>query len=506
MSLDLALGIARSGLAATQRGLAQASQNIGNAETPGYTRKTVQLAAQTADGRPAGVRAGEAQRSVDTALLARLDAARAAEAAGGLRERLLGQVEQAHGVPGDKTSLADGVAALHDSFIALRASPGDAGLQRGALDAADTVARRLNALSDAIGTARQEAQATIEQEVASINDALREIASLTARIRSGGDGAQAELEDRRDAAIARLSESLEVQAVHQPSGEVVLLARGIGVLPLDPERDQFSVAPAAVSPQSWYGASGTLPGVMLNGLDVTGQIAGGRLGEAVTLRDSVLPRLQAEADLAASTLAGRLEAQGLRLFTDTDGSVPATGAYAGSAQIGFAGRIAVNPAIAGNAALLRDGTHAVTATPGGPTAFMPNPPGGPAGFTTLLDRVLDFSFGAQAAAGSPWPAIPASALGPDGSLTSPFLVPATIEDYAARVTAAPAADRATATAAHEEAQSLRQSLEERFRADTGVDIDAEMAGMITLQNSFAANAQVISTVQAMWDSLLAAVR
>ena len=39
MSLDLAFGIARSGLLTTQRQLAQVSQNIANADTPGYTRK-----------------------------------------------------------------------------------------------------------------------------------------------------------------------------------------------------------------------------------------------------------------------------------------------------------------------------------------------------------------------------------------------------------------------------------------------------------------------------------
>ena len=38
MSLDLALNIARSGLAAVQRGLAQNAQNVANADTAGYTR------------------------------------------------------------------------------------------------------------------------------------------------------------------------------------------------------------------------------------------------------------------------------------------------------------------------------------------------------------------------------------------------------------------------------------------------------------------------------------
>ncbi len=508
MSLDLALGIARSGLDAAQRGLAQASQNIGNAETPGYTRKSIVRVAQVADALPAGVRVAEAQRAVDAALVTRLDTARASGAAAELRERLIGRVEQAHGEPGEGASLAEAVSALEDGFLGLRASPADTGLQREGVERAETLARRLNGLSDAISGARQEAQDTVEREVATINATLREIASLTVRIKAGRDGEIAELEDLRDGAIGRLAESLEVKALRQPTGDVVLLARGIAVLPLEPDRDQFSVAAASLAPAAAYDPpDGTVPGVALNGLDVTRRLAGGRLGEALMLRDQLLPRLQAEADLTAATLAGRLEAQGLRLFTEPGGGVPDIAApYAGSDQVGFAGRISVNAEVAAAPQLLRDGTHDVPDTPDGPTAFAPNGPGGPAGFTTLLDRVLDFGFGAEAAAGVPWPGIATSGLGPDGQLASPFIAPATIGGYAARVTTAAAADRAEATRMREEAATLTGVLEERFRRETGADIDAELAGMIALQNAYAANARVIGTVQAMWDSLLGSVR
>ena len=54
MSLDLALGIARSGLAAVQRGLAQNAQNVANADTPGYRRKLVTFEEQMDFGRRTG--------------------------------------------------------------------------------------------------------------------------------------------------------------------------------------------------------------------------------------------------------------------------------------------------------------------------------------------------------------------------------------------------------------------------------------------------------------------
>ena len=174
--------------------------------------------------------------------------------------------------------------------------------------------------------------------------------------------------------------------------------------------------------------------------------------------------------------------------------------------MGFAGRIRLNPAVEANPALLRDGTHAVAASAGGPSAFTPNPTGGPAGFTTLLDRVLDFGLGTQAAAGAPWPAIRTGGLGPDGTLQSPFAAPQDLEAYAARVAAAQTGDRAAATEARTAAEGLRSALEQKFGKQSGVDPDAEMAAMVALQNAYAANARVLGTVQSMWDSLLAAVR
>jgi flagellar hook-associated protein 1 FlgK len=41
---------------------------------------------------------------------------------------------------------------------------------------------------------------------------------------------------------------------------------------------------------------------------------------------------------------------------------------------------------------------------------------------------------------------------------------------------------------------------------SGVDVDQEMAAMVMLQNSYAANARVMSAVQQMFEQLLGAVR
>jgi flagellar hook-associated protein 1 FlgK len=46
------------------------------------------------------------------------------------------------------------------------------------------------------------------------------------------------------------------------------------------------------------------------------------------------------------------------------------------------------------------------------------------------------------------------------------------------------------------------SLKERFNSLAGVNIDEEMANLLTLQNSYAASARVLSIVKEMYDALL----
>jgi flagellar hook-associated protein 1 FlgK len=46
------------------------------------------------------------------------------------------------------------------------------------------------------------------------------------------------------------------------------------------------------------------------------------------------------------------------------------------------------------------------------------------------------------------------------------------------------------------------NLQQKFNSVAGVSIDSEMSSLIALQNSYAANAHVMSVVQSMMTSLL----
>jgi flagellar hook-associated protein 1 FlgK len=49
------------------------------------------------------------------------------------------------------------------------------------------------------------------------------------------------------------------------------------------------------------------------------------------------------------------------------------------------------------------------------------------------------------------------------------------------------------------------ALQARFNSTSAVSIDTEMANLLSLQNSYGANARVMSTVKAMLDTLMQAI-
>ncbi len=62
----------------------------------------------------------------------------------------------------------------------------------------------------------------------------------------------------------------------------------------------------------------------------------------------------------------------------------------------------------------------------------------------------------------------------------------------------------TATQLQQGQDVVVNTLKQKMQSTSGVNIDTEMANLIALQNSYAANAHVMSVVQSMMNSLLQA--
>jgi flagellar hook-associated protein 1 len=89
-----------------------------------------------------------------------------------------------------------------------------------------------------------------------------------------------------------------------------------------------------------------------------------------------------------------------------------------------------------------------------------------------------------------------------GSTASPFT--GTITGFMQQFLSQQANTAATATALQQGQDVVVSTLQQKFNTVAGVSIDTEMSNLIALQNSYAANAHVMSVVQSMMDTLLQA--
>ena len=448
-------------------------------------------------------------RDVDQVLQAGVLGANAQLAGDQTRQAALSAIDSVLGAPGSGTDLASLLGRVQGAFTTLADDPGNQTQQQAVVSSAATLTAGINALWQAYAGQRQGAQDAIVGQVATLNSSIATIGALGRQIVTlKAQGlSTADLENQRDAAINTLSQATGVRVLGQPSGDVTIVTDGGLLVPIHGTTPPFATAPANLGASSAYPAGG-VPAIMLGGTDVTAQLAagGGRLGADIVLRDDTLPTGQAELDAFSHSLATRFAAQGLTLFTQPDGTVPvATGPLAQSGYIGFAATIGVNPAVVANPAAVRDGTNDVAGSAGGASAFTINPAGGPAGFTGLVSRVLDYALGSDAQAGVPQPAPNVSGLGPAGTLGAPYAAPPDLAGLASALVGAQAQVSAAATDQAAASSALQTSLTTKLGSETGVNLDTELADMTQLQNAYGANAKVLTAVQALYAALLAAV-
>ena len=501
MSLDSALSVASSGLSSVNAQLGVVSQNVANAGTPGYAKEVAADASLTSGGVGYGVRTGPATAQTDAALQAALNGQDAAVAGLQVRSDALASVDAAQGTTGAGNDLSSRLGALSDSFTTLSADPSNQAQQSAIVVAAATLASGIRSQAAAYGAALQGAQDGLVSDVSALNGAVSTIGQLSSQIVAANARGQstADLQSQRGAQEQIAAQLGGLTFLPSASGDVTAVLGGL-VVNTRAASGPFSIAAATLSSGS------PAPPLLLSGTDITSQIAGGSIGARLTLRDATLPQAQAGLDEFAATAATRLSAQGLTLFTDPAGNPPATGGSpVQSGYIGFSSVIQVNAAVSAAPRLVRDGTQAVAAGAGGAAAFTPNPAGGPAGFTTLIDRVLQYGFGAQSQPGVSQPPPNTAGLGANGTVALPYTPGDTLHSFAANLVAAQAAAAGGAANDLSTGQALQTTLQTKLQSETGVSVDAELSHMLVLQNAYGANAKIVSAVQAMWTTLLNAV-
>jgi flagellar hook-associated protein 1 len=166
----------------------------------------------------------------------------------------------------------------------------------------------------------------------------------------------------------------------------------------------------------------------------------------------------------------------LPLFVDSTGPFTNAVTPGGSEEVGFAQRIAVNPALLTN--------------PGDLVTFSTSPP------TAAGDNTRPTFLFNQMTQATPQFS-PATGIG-----TAAAPLTATLSAYLGDVMTQQGQAAANASSLQQGQDVVVQSLQQRMNSVSGVNVDQEMADLLTLQNTYAANARVFSTIQEMFQTLL----
>ncbi len=398
------LNTALTGLRIAQQQLNIISNNVANVGTEGYTRKILPQSTQVLrDGQGIGVLSDSVIRKVDMNLSRDLWTQVSAVSASEVKASYLSSIEAFNGPPDKELSIAAYIAELQNQFSALNDNPNDTFQLQATLNQALDVADKFNDFGKMITQLRRDAQDEITNAVSTINAATEQIAYLNVQIKNAVavGRSSAEMEDKRDEAIKKLSQQLDISHYVRNDGIMVVQTK-TGVELAAEQASPLSFKPGGITAASVYPQS--IAGIYTNGdgstsvsIDIAGTNVGGKLGSLLDLRDTTLVEYQSQIDELAHKLALRFDAQGLRLFTDPTGNVPSdappdpsTNPPTPVAYVGFASNIQVNRAVVNDVMLLQQGTYTSDRQI-------------PTGSNEVIRRVLDFTFGTvnyQEAAGS----------------------------------------------------------------------------------------------------------
>jgi flagellar hook-associated protein 1 len=619
MGLTQALASALSGLQANQASLALVSSNVANADTPGYTRKSINLIPIAADGISIGVRTGDVQRALDQYVQRQLRVENSGASYADVRAQFYSRLQDIYGQPGSPNALETIYNNFTNALQALATSPDNSSARSTVVSAGQLLAQQLNQMTNNIQGLRSDAELGISDAVTQANNAMSQIATINQKLAGSynSDSVTATLLDQRDSYIDQLSQLMDINVIKGDKNQISIFTNsGVQLVGAQAAQLSFNAQGSVTAASQWSAnpSQSTLGTITLttpagNTVDLiqNNSIRSGTIAAYIQLRDQDLVQAQNQLDALAAAMSSALS------DTTTNGTAVTVGAQNGfDVDIGslsagnaitinytdvgtstphtltlvrvddptalplsnsattdpndtvvgldFSGGIGsvitqINTALAGTGTtasnpsgttleILDDGAaNTVDVDSVSATTTMTSLAGGSAALPFFTDGVSPYtgaitSLGSQsigfagritvnsALASDPSGLVVYQAGTAAGDSTRPDFIYQQLT--ATALTFSPNTGIGTSTSlfsgsintflrqvisqqgeAANVANSLKQgqdivlsSLQQRFNESSRVNVDEEMANLLTLQNSYAANARVLSAVKDMLDTVL----
>lgn len=520
MGLSGILWTSTSGLQAVQQQLQWRTDNISNAQNPSYARREAVTTSTGVDSVQVDV-----ARATDSGLQDQFLTSNSQSSLSTTQLDYLQRVGDVLGTTQSTPYLQQAVDNFTGAWKAFETDTSSTSSEAQVVSAGQALADTLTHTSQNLIQVDNEVRDDVGNSVTSLNAKLKQLDTVNKQLSSEplASSIDPSLLDTRDSLVRDISATVGIVQITHADNSVALYTNG-GVALVDHGANQFQ----------WNNPAGAQPWISL--INTTGSSApppslnneftGGTLGAGLGMLDSS-PQALASSDPKVGVIA-KAQTQVDNIAVQLAGQEPGTfgGAYYNATADRTTDLAGGGANGSGNPNQIYWGAAPAIANGAGPN---PSPPAGWDGTALSSFFTIDN--------GSPGPPPTAPSLSPSGSFAiNPALVDgtATVKRQSATPVIAEltsttrsmvagginaanqsysgltssiadyqsAAQSAVSTDSTSNSQAT-QTLDTRLNSATGVNMDTEMAQLTVLQNAYAANARVITTVQTMFDALMA---
>ncbi len=248
MSSSALMSIGVRAMFANYSSMQTTGHNIANAQTPGYSRQTVQLASSGGQQTGAGffgkgVDVVTVQRASDAFLTTQAQVASSMSAMDDARSSNLQQLETV--LPPGDTGMGAAVGNFMNAFVDLANSPADSSARQVILSDAAEVADRFSTAGDELDRLQSGVTSDLRNSVAEVNQMAAQVATLNGNIAAlrGSSAAPNDLMDQRDQLIKKIGNLVKVSTIDAGDGTMGVFIAGGQRLVLGAEAQQLALTP-----------------------------------------------------------------------------------------------------------------------------------------------------------------------------------------------------------------------------------------------------------------------
>jgi flagellar hook-associated protein 1 FlgK len=472
MSLSAALTTALTGIQTSSAATQVISGNIANAQTAGYTDKSVELSEVTNGNLLGGVEVSGYSRVSDSVLTGTLNNATSNASYLSTQNGYMTQVQSILDSSDSPPAFTAAVANFQSAWTQFSAAPDEVTQQKAVVAAGQQLAGEVNTISTDVATLQTQVQTDLSSTVTTLNTDLTQVQSLNTQIATATAGGQptGDLEDQRDTVINSIAAITSVQVMSRSNGQVALYTPG-GTALIDGQAQVFTVTGSNVTNAVGANVDGLLTGGKLQAqVDFLSTANNNTNGVGVITK--LESQLQNFTNMFVSTASGSFAST--YDSATTNSGEQASGFF--TATINSDGlpdlsSFQVNPSLVSGATEVKEASGVAVSNTFTATNLAINTSTSPASTSsTFTANGLITNNQTYAQIGA--------------SILSGFQ------------------QQANAIKSSSTTASTQQTYyENALSSETGVNTDTELVNLTNWQNAYAASAHVISTIQAMFTTL-----